>query len=88
MAFNLAASQIITFLQNNIPVFTVPMTLMTLVTLAVTDERRLLYRVEEMSYPEKQAYQWHTRVKVAQRVRKLSKRKNIKYYLSLLFCLG
>ena len=29
----------------------------------VTDERGSLYRVKEMSYPEKQAYEWHTKIK-------------------------
>eukprot|EP00093_Oithona_nana_P013120 13120.XXX_98632_94413_1 [CDS] Oithona nana genome sequencing. len=51
-------------LQSNIPVFTMPMTLVTLVLINVTDKRGLLYRVEDMSYPEKQAYEWHTRTKV------------------------
>ena len=41
-----------------------PMTLVTLVLINVTDKRGLLYRVEDMSYPEKQAYEWHTRTKV------------------------
>ena len=42
-----------------------PMTLVTLVLINVTDARGLLYRVEDMSYPEKQAYEWHTRTKVS-----------------------
>jgi hypothetical protein len=54
--------------QNNIPVFTMPMTLVTLVMITVSDTRGLLYRVEDMSYPEKQAYDWHTRIKVKQHV--------------------
>ena len=29
----------------------------------VTDERGSLYRVKDMSYPEKQAYEWHTKIK-------------------------
>ena len=41
-----------------------PMTLVTLVLINVTDKRGLLYRVEDMSYPEKQAYEWHTRTKI------------------------
>lgn len=43
---------------NNIPVFTVPMTLVTLVFLLTTDVRGNLHRVEDPSYPEKQSYQW------------------------------
>jgi len=48
----------------NVPVFTLPMTLVTLVLINVTDERGRLYRVEDMSYPEKQSYQWHTSMRV------------------------
>ena len=55
---------ILNLTQANIPVFTMPMTLVTLVLINVTDKRGLLYRVEDMSYPEKQAYEWHTRTKV------------------------
>jgi len=51
-------------LQHNVPVFTLPMTLVTLVLINVTDTRGNLYRVEDMSYPEKQSYQWHTRSRV------------------------
>ncbi|TRY69135.1 hypothetical protein TCAL_02513 [Tigriopus californicus] len=43
---------------NNIPVFTVPMTLVTLVFLLTTDVRGVLHRVVDPSYPEKQSYQW------------------------------
>ena len=50
--------------QVNVPVFTLPMTLVTLVLINVTDERGRLYRVEDMSYPEKQSYQWHTSMRV------------------------
>ena len=48
----------------NLPVFTLPMTLCTLVLINVTDERGRLYRVEDMSYPEKQSYLWHTSFRV------------------------
>ena len=40
------------------------MTLVTLLLINVTDSRGRLYRVEDVSYPEKQAYEWHTRSKV------------------------
>ena len=40
------------------------MTLVTLVLINVTDERGRLYRVEDMSYPEKQSYLWHTSSRV------------------------
>jgi len=43
------------------------MTICTLVFLAVQDERGWLYRVEDMTYPEKQTYAWHTRQKVSQK---------------------
>ena len=46
------------------PVFTLPFTLVTMVMINVSEARGLLYRVEDMSYPEKQAYQWHTRIRV------------------------
>ena len=59
----------ICILQNNVPVFTLPMTLVTLVLINVSDARGNLYRVEDPSYPEKQSYQWHTRTKVPTKVR-------------------
>ena len=46
--------------QNNIPVFTVPMTLVALVFLMTTDVGGGLARVDEPSYPEKQVTSWHT----------------------------
>ena len=47
--------------QNNIPVFTVPMTVVALVFLLTTDQRGVLHRVTDGSYPEKQSYQWWTK---------------------------
>lgn len=44
-----------------------PMTLATLVLVNVSEQRGILYRVEDQSYPEKQAYDWHTRTKVRTR---------------------
>ena len=43
--------------------FTLPFALVTLLMINVTDERGSLYRVKEMSYPEKQAYEWHSKIK-------------------------
>ena len=50
--------------QHLVPVFTLPFTLVTQVIINVSGFRGYLYRVEDMSYPEKQAYDWHTRIKV------------------------
>jgi len=50
--------------EHSVPVFTLPFTLVTMVLINVSEARGLLYRVEDMSYPEKQAYQWHTRIRV------------------------
>ena len=46
--------------QNDIPYFTLPFTLSTIIFINVNDTRELLYRVRnaDMSYPEKQAFQW------------------------------
>ena len=44
------------------------MTLCSLMFLAVTDARGWLYRVEDMSYPEKQSFAWHTSQKVPEKV--------------------
>ena len=48
-------------LQNNIPVFTVPMTLVGLVFLLASNQSGSIYRVRDPSYPEKQAYLWFTK---------------------------
>ena len=53
--------------QNNIPVFTVPMTLVALVLLMTTDVGGGLARVDEPSYPEKQAGWLRTHKKVPDR---------------------
>ena len=53
--------------QNHIPVFTVPMTLVALVLLMTTDVGGGLVRVEEPSYPEKQAGWLRTHEKVPAR---------------------
>ena len=63
-ALNLVKKFLWVCFQVNVPVFTLPMTLVTLVLINVTDERGRLYRVEDMSYPEKQSYQWHTSMRV------------------------
>ena len=59
------------YLQLNIPVFTMPFTLTTLFMIYVTDKCGLLHRVEDMSYPEKQTYEWHTRTKDETKVSKI-----------------
>ena len=50
--------------QHSVPVFTLPFTLVTQVIINVGGFRGYLYRVEDMSYPEKQAYDWYTRIRV------------------------
>ena len=52
------------FFQNRIPFFTLPFTLPTMVFINVNDTRGLLHRVENFSYPEKQAWEWHKAQKV------------------------
>ena len=55
----------ISCLQLNVPVLTMPFALPTIVMIYLTDKFGLLNRVENMSYPEKQAYEWHIRSKVS-----------------------
>merc|ERR1712156_798167 len=45
-------------LQNHIPVFTAPFAITTLMFLATTDTKGNLFRVQNFSYPEKQAAEW------------------------------
>ena len=52
------------YFQNRIPFFTLPFTLPTMVFINVNDTRGLLHRVENFSYPEKQAWEWHKAQKV------------------------
>lgn len=47
-------------LQSGLPVFTGPFALTSLLVLATSDTQGNLYRVEKMSYPEKQCYEWHS----------------------------
>jgi len=47
-------------LQSGLPVFTGPFALTSLLVLATTDTRGNLYRVQKMSYPEKQCYEWQS----------------------------
>ena len=58
------SSNSLLYFQLNIPVLTMPFALPTIVMIYVTDKCGLLYRVKDMSYPEKQAYEWHTRTKL------------------------
>ena len=46
--------------QSGLPVFTGPFALTSLLVLATSDTKGNLYRVEKMSYPEKQCYEWHS----------------------------
>ena len=46
--------------QSGLPVFTGPFALTSLLVLATSDTKGNLYRVEKMSYPEKQCYDWHS----------------------------
>ena len=46
--------------QSGLPVFTGPFALTSLLVLATSDTKGNLYRVERMSYPEKQCYEWHS----------------------------
>jgi len=50
--------------EHSVPVFTLPFTLVTQVIINVGGFRGYLYRVEDMSYPEKQAYDWYTKIRV------------------------
>eukprot|EP00093_Oithona_nana_P011660 11660.XXX_672608_674229_1 [CDS] Oithona nana genome sequencing. len=50
-------------LQLNIPVLTMPFAIPTIVMIYVTDKCKFLNRVHDMTYPEKQAYEWHTGTK-------------------------
>lgn len=57
-----AFDKILFLFQNKIPVFTMPKNTVTLTMLAATDQRGRLHRVipgEDMSYPERQAYDWY-----------------------------
>ena len=47
------------FIQNNMPYFTLPFTLPTMVFINVNDTRGLLHRIEHYSFPEKQTYDWY-----------------------------
>ena len=47
--------------------FTLPFAVVTLATLSIRDERGLLQRVEEPSYPEKQAWLGYKRWREARR---------------------
>ena len=47
--------------QNNIPVFTVPMTVVSLVFLLTTNNAGTLHKTTDPSYPEKQSYLWFTK---------------------------
>ena len=49
--------------QLNIPVLTMPFAIPTIVMIYVTDKCKFLNRVHDMTYPEKQAYEWHTGTK-------------------------
>ena len=51
---------IVFFFQSGLPVFTGPFALTSLLVLATSDTKGNLYRVEKMSYPEKQCYEWHS----------------------------
>lgn len=55
-------TSLVFLLQNHLPVFTVPFTLVGLVFLLTSDEGGALHRVagHEESYPEKQSYTWWT----------------------------
>ena len=46
--------------QSGLPVFTGPFALTSLLVLATTDTKGNLYRVQKMSYPEKQCYEWQS----------------------------
>ena len=64
--------KLLTSFQNNIPVFTVPMTLVTLVFLLTSDSSgRNLVRVSDPSYPEKQTYNWFAKERNVPQVRKV-----------------
>ena len=63
--------------QYHVPFFTLPFTLCTFMFLSVTDKRGWLYRVEDMSYPEKQTLLWRRNTKVLQADTKVRKIKCI-----------
>ena len=62
---NIVLNHISFCLQLNVPVLTMPFAVPTIFMIYLTDKFGLLNRVENMSYPEKQAYEWHIRSKVS-----------------------
>ena len=54
------------FIQNNMPYFTLPFCLPTMVFINVNDTRGFLHRVEYYSYPEKQTRDWYKSKRVSE----------------------